>query len=53
MTAPRLEIDLEKIRHNASTLVNSLKTRGISVTGITKATLGGRGVASGWCAGAW
>ena len=40
MTAPRLEIDLEKIRHNASTLVKRLRLRGISVTGVTKATLG-------------
>ena len=40
MTAPRLEIDLDKIRHNATTLVERLKKRGISVTGVTKATLG-------------
>jgi predicted amino acid racemase len=40
MTAPRLEIDLEKIRHNARRLVGRLEKRGISVTGITKATLG-------------
>ena len=40
MTAPRLEIDLEKIHHNASTLVKRLRIRGISVTGVTKAILG-------------
>jgi len=40
MTAPRLEIDLDKIHHNASTLVERLAKRGISVTGVTKATLG-------------
>ncbi len=40
MTAPRLEIDLEKIRHNARTLVERLTDRGISVMGVTKATLG-------------
>lgn len=40
MTAPRLEIDLGKIRHNASALVKRLARRGISVTGVTKATLG-------------
>lgn len=40
MTAPRLEIDLVKLQHNASTLVNRLKARGISVTGVTKAALG-------------
>jgi predicted amino acid racemase len=40
MTAPRLEVDLAKIHHNARTLVTSLAGRGISVTGVTKATLG-------------
>jgi predicted amino acid racemase len=40
MFAPRLEIDLDKIRHNARTLVERLAIRGISVTGVTKATLG-------------
>jgi predicted amino acid racemase len=40
MTAPRLEIDLDKIHHNACTLVQRLAHRGIAVTGVTKATLG-------------
>ncbi len=40
MTSPRLEIDLGKIHHNASTLVERLADRGISVTAVTKATLG-------------
>lgn len=40
MTAPRLEIRLDRIRHNAQTLVQRLAARGISVTGVTKATLG-------------
>ena len=40
MTAPRLEIDLDKIHHNARTLVERLADRGISVTGVTKAFLG-------------
>lgn len=40
MTAPRLEIDLAKIYHNAHSLVRLLADRGISVTGVTKATLG-------------
>ena len=40
MTTPRLEIDLKKIHHNARTLVELLAARGISVTGVTKATLG-------------
>jgi ornithine racemase len=37
---PRLEIDLDKIFHNATTLVRRLRSRGIGVTGITKACLG-------------
>lgn len=40
MVAPRLEIDLNKIYHNAHELVTRLAERGISVTGVTKATLG-------------
>ena len=40
MFAPRLEIDLGKIQHNARTLVERLARRGISVTGVTKAALG-------------
>lgn len=40
MTAPRLEIDLGKIHHNARILVERLADRGISVTAVTKATLG-------------
>ncbi len=45
MNAPRLEIDLDKILHNARTLVQRLARRGISVTGVTKATLGSPEVA--------
>ena len=45
MTAPRLEIDLDKIDHNARTLVGWLGGRGISVTGVTKATLGSPAIA--------
>ena len=40
MTSLRLEIDLEKIRSNAQTLVERLAAGGISVMGITKAALG-------------
>lgn len=40
MSAPRLEIDLNKIRHNVSTLVTLLDAKGISVSGVTKAFLG-------------
>lgn len=45
MTAPRLVVDLEKIFHNARTLVELLVKHGISVTGITKATLGSPDIA--------
>ena len=40
MSTPRLEIDLDKLHHNASTLVERLAARGISVTGVTKASMG-------------
>jgi ornithine racemase len=40
VSAPRLEIDLDKIHHNARTLVDRLGLRGIAVTAVTKATLG-------------
>ncbi len=46
MTAPRLEIDLDKIHHNARALVQRLGKRGISVTGVTKATLGSLEIAA-------
>lgn len=46
MIAPRLEIDLDKIHHNASALVTRLADRGISVTGVTKASLGSPEIAS-------
>lgn len=46
MSAPRLEIDLDKIYHNAHTLVDRLAQRGISVTGVTKATLGSAEIAA-------
>ncbi|UYM03549.1 alanine/ornithine racemase family PLP-dependent enzyme [Solicola gregarius] len=45
MTAPRLEINLDAIAHNARTLVDRLATKGIRVTGVTKASLGSPGVA--------
>ena len=40
MSAPRLEINLHKIHHNASILIQRLAARGISVTAVTKATIG-------------
>jgi predicted amino acid racemase len=46
MTAPRLDIALDKIRHNAHTLIARLGRRGIAVTGVTKATLGAPAIAT-------
>jgi predicted amino acid racemase len=43
-----LEIDLAKIEHNAVSLVGQLAARGISVTGVTKATLGSPEIARVW-----
>jgi predicted amino acid racemase len=40
MTAPRIEVDLDKIRHNTQTVVRRLKARGIVVTGVTKSVCG-------------
>jgi ornithine racemase len=45
MTAPRLEIDLAKLHHNARTLVDRLGGRGVAVTAVTKGTLGSTAVA--------
>lgn len=46
MSAPRLHVRLDRIRHNASTLVGRLARHGIDVTGVTKATLGSPEVAT-------
>jgi len=46
MTAPRLEVDLDKIYANTRTLVERLAARGITVTGVTKATLGSPDIAA-------
>lgn len=40
MSTPRLEIDLNKIYHNAKILVERLGGLGLSVTGVTKSMLG-------------
>jgi predicted amino acid racemase len=40
LKTPRLEINLHKIQENARILVENLAVKGISVTGITKASLG-------------
>lgn len=46
MSVSGLQINLDKIFHNASTLVARLKTHEISVTGVTKAFLGAPEIAS-------
>lgn len=46
MIAPRLEIDLDKLHHNAHTLVDRLADRRVSVMGVTKATLGSPEIAN-------
>ena len=46
MSAPRLEIDLDKIRHNARSLVEQLSSRGISITGVTKSFPGSPEIAN-------
>jgi predicted amino acid racemase len=45
MSAPRLEIRLDHIRHNAQQLVDRLERLGVGVTAVTKATLGSPEVA--------
>ncbi len=45
MIAPRIEVDLAKIRHNTRYLVDRLTSRGISVTAVTKAVCGHPGIA--------
>ena len=50
MRAPRLEIDLQRLHHNARTLVDRLSRVGISVTGVSKATLGLPGIVATWVA---
>ncbi len=46
MSAPRLEIDLDKIHHNARILVDRLASKGISVTGVVKSSLGSPEIAN-------
>lgn len=40
MNTPYLEINLEKIRHNAAVIVEKCRRHGICVTGVTKVTCG-------------
>ena len=55
MIPPCIDVDLEKIRHNARTLVGRLGNRGINVTGVTKAVCGDPAIAQamldGGCVG--
>ena len=46
MTAPRIEIDLDLIEHNARVLVGRLAARDVRVVGVTKATLGSPTIAA-------
>ncbi len=48
---PRLEIDLSKIQHNSRQLSQQLAPQGITITGVTKATLGDHRVASAMLSG--
>jgi predicted amino acid racemase len=50
LSAPRLEIHLEKLHHNARTLVERLARQGIAVTGVSKATLGLAEIVRTWVA---
>lgn len=45
MPYPKIKIDLEKIRNNASAIVRKCKMKGISVAGVTKAFSGDREIA--------
>ena len=50
MTAPRLEIHLARLHHNARTLVDRLGRAGIAITGVSKATLGLPEIVATWIA---
>lgn len=50
-TAPRIEINLTKVQQNARSLVTRLAAQGISVTGVTKATLGSPEIARAFLSG--
>lgn len=46
MATPRIEIDFEKIAHNAQTLVDHYASKGIAVIGVTKAVCGNPDIAA-------
>ncbi|EDY37678.1 amino acid racemase [Cyanobium sp. PCC 7001] len=50
MSAPRLEINLSHLHHNARTLVRRLARQGIAVTGVSKAVLGMPEIVRTWLA---
>jgi predicted amino acid racemase len=50
LKAPRLEIHLERLHHNARVLVERLGRHGISITGVSKATLGLPEIVHTWVA---
>ncbi len=50
MSAPRLEIDLDRLHHNARTLVEQLGRQGIAISGVSKAVLGLPAIAHTWVA---
>ena len=51
MTAPRIEVRLDRIEHNTRVLVDRLGARGITVSAVTKAVLGTPEVAAALVAG--
>lgn len=51
MTAPRVEVDLDKVEQNTRVLVERLAPRGVRVTGVTKAALGSPGIGAAMLAG--
>jgi len=51
MTAPRVEVRLDRIEHNTRTLVDRLAPKGIAVHAVTKAVLGSPAVADAFLAG--
>jgi predicted amino acid racemase len=50
LSAPRLEIDLERLHHNACILVDRLAARGIALTAVSKATLAMPEIVRTWLA---
>ncbi|MEI7953050.1 MAG: alanine racemase, partial [Synechococcaceae cyanobacterium ELA182] len=50
MSAPRLEIRLDRLHHNARSLRRQLSARGIAITGVSKASLGLPEIVRTWAA---